>query len=309
MFEIFTNPESWHWTAYLFLIPLAIFSIVVAKHSKYSKLNVAWSLPTLISAIGFQYYFWQTPHTAIDYALYAGGSLASMAFLLGVAFCTTNCLTACNGELCINRSSFGYALLSKLPLTMEGKSLCQVSWLGAILLLAWPVIVLAFSVLCLALSLIICLFSGQNPIKFTAKLLELGSFPEVRLKKSKSGLPSSLGIYAAPAIAIYYAVTCADWSKVWYFASWAMIFIGAIVTIGLLVAGITSGLYKLLGLDESVDVQTATTKEERILLEERNYVSGARTLGEQFEIYAYFWQIFKHKFCPKIRYVDCEDDE
>ncbi|MFK5037210.1 hypothetical protein ACI4BF_29065, partial [Klebsiella pneumoniae] len=74
----------------------------------------------------------------LDYVFYALGCLASLAFLLGVSICTTNCLTSCDGELCINRTSMGYNLLSKLPMKMEGKSLCQISWLGAILILFWP---------------------------------------------------------------------------------------------------------------------------------------------------------------------------
>ena len=269
-------------------------------------LNPVHSLLPTVAFLVFHICWWLSPFRVTTPAIveYIVGTIASVAFLFGTAFVTSGCLAMKNEELCIDQDNPFFKLLKKLPLKFEGRSLCSISWLAAILIFVLPVFMAIVGVACAAASLVICAWTWQNPIAYFLELVKLESWPETEMRRNKKGVWVSPVPYLTALAAVVGLFVLIGFHIGVFLVGLAWV-IGFSVVFGLLwwvfgfVADRILGEYEVLPSEskEKLDYDL-TASLDRL---------KSRKSTRSILVWEVFIQIFKQKFCPKIKYC-CKDE-
>lgn len=295
-------------------IILAINNARIAKGG--GKINPLYGILPAFGFLTFHVGWWMgTSHRGWSVFEYVVGCIASVAFLFGSAFVTTGCLALKNGELCVDQDNKAFKLFKKLPIEFDGKSLCSISWLAAICIFVVPVIVSIGGLLFAVITVFICAWTWQNPIAFWQEGIKLKEFPVVAVRKN------SKGMWTAPLPWILIAALAFGVLILLCFHIMILLkCIGVILAILAVVALITLPLYMIAG--KLFGKYEALTPEQKNAMDKD--VKRAYGLIDEDEIafrpimiWVVFWQIFRQKFCPKIKYccmdemgnTNCSDDD
>lgn len=284
------------WIALAFEI---IWAINTARLAKKQELISPMVAPAAIAFALFHGCWWMsTFKPGENIFAYVIGSIASVAFLFGTSFVTTGCMKLSDkGELCINKDNKVFKVVSKLPIKFDGKSLCSISWAAALCIFLLPVIMSVFAVVLAAVTLAICLWTFQNPWTYYTEIIKLEGWPETRIRRNKRGWWISPTPYLAGAIIITAIVNAA----LTYLPTVAMT-----VAIALLV-------YAFILLVTALILRKwESMAPEQLEKVDKNVFYAVTELKDEpqlrvINIWVVFWQVFKQKFCPPIKY--CEEDE
>lgn len=284
------------WIALAFEI---IWAINTARLAKKQELISPMVAPAAIAFALFHSCWWMsTFKPGENIFAYVIGSIASVAFLFGTSFVTTGCMKLSEkGELCINKDNKVFKLVSKLPVKFDGRSLCSISWAAALCIFLLPVIMSVFAVVLAAITTVVCLWTFQNPWNYYKDILKLEGWPETRIRRNKRGWWISPTPYIAGAIIITAIVNAA----LTYLPAVAMT-----VAIALLV-------YAFILLVTALILRKwESMAPEQLEKVDKNVFYAVTELKDEpqlrvINIWVVFWQVFKQKFCPPIKY--CDEDE
>ena len=287
---------------------LAIYAMVIARLVKIKiQPNVALVVPEVLLFAAYHVHFWVTPHKYANLdCTYVACSVGTLAFLFGTSMICAGVMKMCNGELCIKSNHGLIKFVKNLPIkiTFEGKSLCSISWLAAVLLIIVPVVASIFAVVVSIISLIICFFTGQNPYKMVAEIMELDGWPYPEMQRTKSGHFKGPGLYVLALTVLWllgWGIIALITQKDFLTGLLNVLrIIFEIVAVYVSVALASMGIGALVGkfgkpTDEVAEAMTWLDEDSR--KEPLAYVTAP------FGVINLFWQVFRQKFCPKIRYV------
>jgi hypothetical protein len=284
-------------------IILAINNARIAKGG--GKINPLYGILPALGFLTFHIGWWMsTSHRGWSAVEYIVGCLASVAFLFGSAFVTTGCLTLKNGELCVDQDNKTFQLFKRLPLEFDGKSLCSISWAAAILLFVIPIVASIGGLIFAVITILICSWTWQNPIAFWQEGIKLDGFPAVEVRKNAKGvwIAPLPWLLAGILIGIIIVMLC-------FHIILLLKIIGVILLTAAVLFAIALPLYLLAGkLFNDYDVLTYEQKNAM----DRDVRHAYQSLDEDVAlrpiyIWFVFWQIFRQKFCPKIKYC-CKDE-
>lgn len=284
------------WIALAFEI---IWAVNTARLAKKQELLSPMVAPAAIAFALFHTCWWiSTFKPGENIFAYVIGSLASMAFLFGTSFVTTGCMKLTDkGELCINKDNKAFKIVSKLPIKFDGRSLCSISWLAAICIFLLPIIMSVFAVVLAAVTLVICLWTFQNPWSYYTEIIKLEGWPETTVRRNKRGWWISPTPYIAGAIVVagIFNLLFKHLPVVMMTVAGAVLFYALIM---LVVAFILNKWDKMAPeqldkVDKKVFYAVTELKDEPQL--------------RVINVWVVFWQVFKQKFCPSIKY--CDEDE
>ena len=284
------------WIALAFEI---IWAINTARLAKKQELLSPMVAPAAIAFTLFHVCWWISAFKPGENIFaYVIGSLASMAFLFGTSFVTTGCMKLTDkGELCINKDNKAFKIVSKLPIKFDGRSLCSISWLAAICIFLLPIIMSVFAVVLAAVTLVICAWTFQNPWEYYKEIIKLEGWPETRVERAKNGwwvspTPYMAGIALVVGILVmivkYLPIVAISVTSV--LAVWALL---------LLLSGIALKKWAQMAPEQQNQVDKKVYYAMTELQDEPNL--------RPINIWVVFWQVFKQKFCPSIKY--CDEDE
>jgi hypothetical protein len=234
-------------------------------------------------------------------------SIGTLAFLFGTSMICAGVMKICNGELCIKSNHGLIKFVKNLPIkiTFEGKSLCSISWLAAVLLIIVPVAASVFAVLMSIISLAVCFFTGQNPYKMVAEIMELDDhWPSNKMQKMKNGWPKGPGLYVV-ALAVVWLLGWGIYALITQkdFLAGLLNIIRLIVEF---VVGYGSFALICMGIGVLADKWSKPTDDVAKAMtwfDEENQKDPMAYVVAPFSVVNLFWQVFRQKFCPKIRYV------
>lgn len=295
------------------LAALALYAMWLARLVKRKQQPTpAHAAPALVAFSIFHAHFWLSPTKgAWLVAAYVLASIASLAFFFGASVVCSGAMRMCSGELCIDKKNKLYSLVSRLPINFEGKSLCSISWLAAILLLLLPAFGALLGVFAMVASCVICFFTGQNVFSVASDIMKLEGWPYTECKMNRYGWWTAPGFYlviaailSAIGLGIYSLFTNAGFvSTLKLVLLWAVIvavFVFVVMTLSTL-------LVKLLVKDAPEDYspgdEVAQLKRDLAM---ESFKDAYNFSMAPVALSLLFFQVFRQKFCPKIRYVEEE---
>jgi len=307
------TPDAPFYVAWAALVIEVLCAINLARLAKKGTILTAVSalLPTSLFLIFHSSWWMSNFHRPESVVAYVVGCVASLAFLFGSAFLTTGCLTIKDEELCIDTCNPVFKLVKKLPINFEGRSLCTISWLAALALLVMPIVMVLFYVVCAIISLLVCLWTWKNPVPYFLILVDCHHWPETTVLKSSKGIWISPTPYvvavALLTMFIKWLVWMAHFGLFWVVLFW----------IALSVVSLVASWFGLWLLTKKYGEQWSSMSNEEAQTMDYEVRQAYRSLNpenkaEAFKIFGLFWQIFRQKYCPKIKYCnadgsDCDD--
>ena len=283
-----------------------LWAINTARLAKKQTLNVGFALPATIAFAVFHSCWWMSyPKSKESIIIYLVGAIASVAFLFGVAFATTGCMKLTNqGELCINKDNKVFQVIKRLPLNFDGKSLCSISWLAAILIFVLPVVMSAIGVAAAIITLVVCAWTFQNPWEYYKEIMQLKGWPDTEMRLyQKSPLK---GFYVSPLPyltvlgvlggLVFMIIVCLP----------VLAGIGAVLLVSYLIGTLLALLAIKRWQSLTKEKQQAHGKIVNEVYENLSGDSEAPVMRSMY-VWVVFWQVFKHKFCPKLKYCDKEE--
>lgn len=291
--------DTMFYVAWIALALEIIWAVNTARLAKKQELISPMVAPAAIAFTLFHACWWISAFKPGENIFaYVIGSIASVAFLFGTSFVTTGCMKLSEkGELCINKDNKVFKVVSKLPIKFDGKSICSISWAAALCIFLLPVIMAAFAVVLAAITTVVCLWTFQNPWNYYKEILKLGGWPETRIRRNKRGWWISPTPYLAGAIIVTSIVN---------------LLFQHLPIVAVSVAGVVL-LYALIMLV----VKLILNKWEKMAPEQLEKVDkdvfyAVTELKDEpqlrvINVWVVFWQVFKQKFCPSIKY--CDEDE
>lgn len=301
------KPDAHFFVAVGALISVVLLAINNARLvKKGTLLNQVHGLLPVVATVVFHISWWmQTEFNAVNIITYIVGCIATTAFLFGTAFMTAGCLKLENDELCINKDNKAFKLFSKLPINFDGKSICSISWLAALCIFLMPVFMSIIAVLCAVASIVICLFTWQNPIPYFLTMVKLEGWPSTKMRNfGTTSIPVSPVIWGAVLSAIgtliYFAIV--NISIVFVTIGWTLAFAAIL---GGLWLGLVVLSNKMVGDWEVVE----TVQKEKMDWEVTEAYDALKRKKNQrpLLVWGVFWQVFRQRFCPKIKYC-CTDE-
>ncbi|MBS1722637.1 MAG: hypothetical protein JSS66_06460 [Armatimonadetes bacterium] len=255
--------------------------------------------------------FWLSPVRDLPLVVtYALEFIPLCAFFFGSSFVCSGAMQMCDGELCINQNNQYFKLLKRLPLKFEGRSLCSISWLGAVLIMFMPVVMALWATMCTLASLVVCFFTGQNVWAFSQEMMKAGQFPYMDTQFTKRGLWKAPGWYCV----ILSLLGLLVWGVVSLFHNPGFIRVLGVILGGLLVFAVFATLIMLVSMAYikhiAKDATIVSTSNDPVVEAKYDWAHMASydSFWEQFMaifgVLAIFSQVFKQRFCPKIKYVD-----
>jgi hypothetical protein len=271
-----------------------------------------YAAPAFLAFAVFHLYFWLSP--AKDGYLigtYVPGVLASLAFFFGASVVTSGAMEMCGGELCINKNNSLYRIIEKLPIEFEGKSLCSISWLAALLLLFLPVLGSVLAVFAMAVSIVVCFFTGQNVFKYAGEIMQLKGWPLTECETTKGGWWKGPGFYLLLAavlgllvFGIYSLFTNAAFvGGLLLVLKWVLYLVGGFALACLISTGLLKYVLKDVDPVQPVDSKDDVARFKRSMAMEDFKEVGTIALSP-LGVLILFFQVFRQRFCPKIRYVE-----
>jgi hypothetical protein len=228
---------------------------------------------------------------------YVVGIFASIAFLFGTSFVSTGCMKLTDkGELCINKDNKVFQVVKNIPIKFDGRSLCSISWLAAVAIFFLPILMSAMAVVLAAVTAVVCLWTWQNPWQYYKEIINLEGWPETKVRRNKHGW----WISPTPYIAGATFITIVGSSIYQHFSTVAMV-IGVVLALYACTLLLVNLVIKQWAKTPEATKETIDP-EIKESIEHLQY-SPIKTL----DIWLVFWQVFKQKFCPSIRY--CDEDE
>lgn len=274
-----------------------LWAMNTTRLAKKRNLHSAMIVPAATAFVAFHVCWWMsTFKPGENIAAYVFGTVASVAFLFGTSFVSTGCLKLTNkGELCINQDNRVFQLFKKIPIKFEGRSLCSISWLAALCIFLMPVVMGIIGVVCAAITLIVCSFTLQNPFAYFGEIMRLEGWPDTEMK-SKCGFPLS----PMPYLAVLIPAVVIIWLVARYLPIVAifvvMLFAFYLISLFFSVAVVKKWDAMELEQQKKVDTQVYDT------------INSINTKDiSVFGVWALFWQVFKKKFCPSIKYCDKQE--
>ena len=261
-------------------------------------------LPVVATAVFHISWWMQIEFNYINIITYIVGCIATTAFLFGTAFMTSGCLKLENDELCINKDNKAFQLFSKLPINFNGKSICSISWLAALCIFLLPVVMSVIAIFCALASIVICLITWQNPIPYFLEMVKLEGWPTTKMRNfGDTSIPVSPVIWSAALSAVgavvYYAIV--NISIVFFWTGWILAFA---IVFGAAWLGLVVLSNRMIG-----DWEVVSADEKEKMEDVAGAYDALRRKKNQrpLLIWSVFWQIFRQKFCPKIKYC-CTDE-
>lgn len=290
------------WFALAFEI---LWAINTARLAKKQEVIGPMGVPATLAFIAFHTCWWMSEaRNPQSIAMYVIGAIASVAFMFGTAFITTGCmkLTDC-GELCINKDNKAFQLISRLPIKFDGKSLCSISWLAAVCIFLLLPVMSAIGIITAAITIVVCLWTFQNPWPYYKETLKLEGWPETEMNTFKRG--PLVGFYISP---VPYLTVLAIIGGILYMIAIAMPTIVGIVGVFLVIYLL--GLIAAAVIINKWKSMTTEAKEENdydLRYSINKLVNETSSVSRSLTSWSVFWQVFKQKFCPRLKY--CNKDE
>lgn len=300
------------------LAALVLYAMWLARLVKQKKQpSPPYAGPAFLAFSALHLHFWLSPvKEPVLSSVYAAAAVASLAFFFGASvICSgasvicSGAMRMCDGELCIDKNNGLYRIISKLPIKFEGKSLCSISWLAAVMLLVLPVLGAILAVAASLVAVVVCFFTGQNVFKYAAGIMELGSWPYTECAKSKKGWYKGPGIYILPvALAalimwgLYVAFTNSQFvSGLLTVLMWLAIGVGSIAAVmGICALALKKTTQGATSEYEYGDEVAAT----KYHASRDDYRDPSTIAWSPVVLVGLFFQVFRQRFCPKIRYVE-----
>ena len=170
---------------------LTIYAISLAKLTKKGlEPGFILGVPQLFAYLFFAYqvtHFAPFSVTAGNIALGFVLSVWATAFTIGVSFLTTNLLSVEEGSLILNE----HPITSKIAKYVDGKSLCQLSWLAALAIFLLPVAALCIVAISFVTSICVWFGTGVNFFHYFTAMCKLEKLPYTKSLTFKNGLPKA----------------------------------------------------------------------------------------------------------------------
>lgn len=237
--------------------------------------------------------------------LYVIGTIASVAFLFGSAFVTTGCLRIKNDELCINQDNKIFKLLEKLPVNFHERSLCSISWAAAGAIFLFPIFASLAAICACVLSLVVCAWTFQNPIKYFLEVIKFETWPKTEMRRNSKGVWISPLPWITLVAGVYFSV-----STFFIYVS-TLLWLAGVLAGGLLMYFVFNYYadYLLSGWEKTPNnVKGDISRNNYDYYYAFNQMSQNKSLRSLY-IWSVFWQVFRQKYCPKIRYCTSADME
>jgi hypothetical protein len=292
---------------------LVFYAMWLARLVKQKKQPTPpYAAPAFLAFAVFHLYFWLSP-VKDPYLIgtYVPGVIASLAFFFGASVVTSGAMEMCSGELCINKNNALYRLIDRLPIEFEGKSLCSISWLAALLLLLLPVLGSVLAVFAMAVSLVVCFFTGQNTFQYAGEIMKLKGWPYTECEMTKNGWWKGPGFYILIftvlwllGYGIYSLFTNAAFvGGLLVVLKWALVLVGGFVVVCLLSTILLKYVIKDVDPTQPVDSKDEVARFKRSVAMDDFKEVGTIALSPLAALILFF-QVFRQRFCPKIRYVE-----
>jgi hypothetical protein len=290
--------DTLFYVAWIALAVEIIWAINTARLAKQRTLPSTMVTPAAMAFATFHICWWMSEFkTSENIFAYVVGIFASIAFLFGTSFVSTGCMKLTDkGELCINKDNKVFQVVKNIPIKFDGRSLCSISWLAAVAIFFLPILMSAMAVVLAAVTAVVCLWTWQNPWQYYKEIINLEGWPETKVRRNKHGW----WISPTPYIAGATFITIVGSSIYQHFSTVAMV-IGVVLALYACTLLLVNLVIKQWAKTPEATKETIDP-EIKESIEHLQY-SPIKTL----DIWLVFWQVFKQKFCPSIRY--CDEDE
>ena len=283
-----------------------VLSINNARISKQgNKIHPVYGIVPAVCFLLFHFLWWASSfHNGWSIFGYVLATVASVAFLFGSSFVSTGCLELRNGELCVDKDNPVFKMFAKLPIKFDGKSLCSISWLAALSIFFVPVVVGILGAIFAIITIVICLFIWQNPIPYYVELMGFKNWPETKFRRTKHN------IIISPTPWLL-CISVGGYGGYFLIAKFTLLIPYIVPFVSFLV--VASLVYFAIGMlsDRLYNKFETMTEEDR-----KKYAKEVIWAVDMLEdkgwqrmifIWDVFWQVFRQKFCPKIKYCSCEE--
>lgn len=310
-------PATTPWLLLLCAAPAALFAMWTAWYAKNRRQpEPIFCVPLVMWVAALQAQFWMSPDKdGWLWAAYAVVTLASLAFLLGTSILCTGVMKMCDGELCINKGHPGTRWLiiwsGRANFKLSGKSLCSISWVSALLLLFIPIFGAVMITFALLYSMIVCFFTGQNPFWMTREILKFGPWPRLETKLTKRGLwraPGyyllTLGIIGTLCWLVYLLFTRTGFLHI---TGLVLLCLAGLAALFLISSWLSVRFMKSSVVQSAEQSPTDEVGQYRAQLANQDWRDFGDLIMAPFAVISLFWQVFRQKFCPKIRFMEGDE--
>lgn len=291
--------DTLFYVAWIALAVEVIWAINTARLAKQKTLSSTMVTPAALAFVTFHSCWWMSQFKPGENIFaYFIGTFASIAFLFGTSFVSTGCMKLTDkGELCINEDNKIFQLVKKIPIKFDGRSLCSISWLAAIAIFFIPIIAAVMAVVLAVVTIVICTWTWQNPWPYYKEIINLEGWPETKVRRNKRGVWISPTPYIAGAgiIAIIVDIVRQHFPAVATTIA-ALLFVYALI---LAITALVLRKWETMAPEE----QASVDKKVKYAMQELQDEPKLRALN----VWVVFWQVFKQKFCPPIKY--CNEEE
>lgn len=297
--KVIQDADTLFYVAWIALAVEIIWAINTARLAKKQTLSSPMVAPAAIAFALFHACWWMSQFKPGENIFaYVIGTFASIAFLFGTSFVSTGCMKLTGkGELCINKDNKVFQIVKQLPIQFDGRSLCSISWLAAIAIFFLPIIAAGLAVLLAAVSIVVCLWTWQNPWHYYREILQMEGWPETKVRRNKRGWWISPTPYLVGVALIAIAINAA----MKFFPAVATTVAVLVLVYALIMLAIAIVLRKWETM--APEQQATVDKKVQYAIQELKEEPKLRALN----VWVVFWQVFKQKFCPPIKYCDEEE--
>jgi hypothetical protein len=292
---------------------LTVYAITLAKLAKKGiEPGFIFGVPQLA---GYLFFGYQVAHFTPFHPIWANvlvGFLLSIwatAFTVGVSFLTTNVLSVEEGTLILNEEHPFTPLVSK---HVDGKSLCQLSWLLSLAVFLLPVLALLLVLISFVMGICAWFGTGVNFFTYFKAACTLKPLPYCRDLKFDNGAPKApllytifVAIVGGLCYGVYKLVTSPS----------TLLGIGHIILVCSAIAVALFVLWKVYDftLTKSVDVlYNRKDQYPQDVAYDIEWVHDRRSKKQNVGFVDYveaFGQVFLYKYCPKIVVRSNEEPE